>query len=211
MNTGIGMVMLTVAAVALLFVDLDKVLGDPRAAEAVMASSPIYIAFCVIMTCTTMASISLEGKNLWIIKTLPVTPKNIYLSKIAVNLTILAPALIDTILIGIALKLGAVTTIILVLVTAACSVFISFYGLIINLLLPNFAWTSEVVVIKQSAACLVTIFSGMAYVGVQFIFHIFMPSATLAYLSYFILTVAVDIALYAILMTYGKNRYNELI
>lgn len=210
LNTGIGIVLLTLGAIAVIFVDLGKALGDPQAALLIANNSPLYITFCIIMTCSTMASISLEGKNLWIIKSMPVTPKTVYLSKIAVNLTIISPAIIDTVIIGTVLKLGVVKTVILVLVTAACSVFIAFYGLIINLLLPVFDWTSEVVVIKQSAATMITVFSSMAYVAVQFLLVLLLKSFIWAYLVYFLLTVILDIALYIILTTYGKKRYLTL-
>jgi ABC-2 type transport system permease protein len=207
LNTGFGIVMLTVGAIAILFVDLGKALGDPQAVTAIADNGPLYITFCVIMTSTTMASISLEGKSLWIIRSMPVTPQMVFLSKIAVNLTILSPAVIDALLIGIGLKLGVLKTLLLLLTTIASSVFISFYGLLINLMLPNFSWTAEVVVIKQSAACMVTIFSAMAYVAVQFAFLFFIPNYLLAYLGYLLLTIVLDAVLYLLVMNYGSKRY----
>lgn len=210
LNTGIGVVLLTLGAIAIIFVDLDKILGDPQAVPLLADNSPIFISFCIIMTCSSMASISLEGRSLWIIKSLPVTPKTVYLSKIAVNLTILSPAIIDAIIIGTVLKLGILKTLLLVSVTAACSVLIAFYGLLINLIFPNFTWTTEVVVIKQSAASMITVFSGMAYVGIQFLLIFLLQSFFPAYLAYLLLTVILDIALYITVMTYGKKRYLAL-
>lgn len=210
LNTGIGIVFLTIAAIAVIFVDLDKIIPDAQSLDVMKKSIPLYISFCIVMTCTTMASISLEGKNLWILKSMPVTPKTVYLAKVAVNLTILSPALIDVIIIGIALKISVVHMICILLIMIACSVLIALYGLLINLLLPNFNWTSEIVVIKQSAATMITIFSGFGYVGLQFVLLFLFPSTTIAYLSYFFLTLILDIALYAAIMTYGNKRYFEL-
>lgn len=210
LNTGFGMIMLTVGAIAIIFVDLGKVLGDPQAAVMLAGNSPLYITFCIVMTCTTMASISLEGKNLWIIKSMPVAPKTVFLAKVAVNLTILSPAMIDALIIGIVMKLGLLQTVLLLLTTVALSVFISFYGLFINLMLPNFSWTTEVVVIKQSAACMVTIFSAMGYVAVQFAFLFLMPTYALAYTGYLLLTVVLDVALYFLVTKYGGKRYAAL-
>lgn len=210
-NSGFGIVMLTLGAIALNFVDLNQIFDQPEAAASSTIMIPVFIIFCIAMTCTTMSSVSLEGRNLWIIKSLPVTPKMVYLAKAAVNLTILTPVLLDVILIGIAMKLGVTEVILLMLISVACSVFIAFYGLLINLLLPNFSWTSEVIVIKQSAACIITIFSGIAYAAVQPLFLVLMPSTTLAYVSYLLLTVVLDIGLYMIIMTYGKRRFYELI
>lgn len=176
LNTGFGIVMLTVASIALIFIDLEKILGEAQAVNAFVYNMPLLISFCVIMTYTAASSISLEGKNLWIIKSMPIEPKIIYFSKIAVNLTIIAPALLDAVIIGFVFKMDALQILILLLITIACAIFTSLFGLFINIMLPNFKWTTEVVVIKQSAAAMVSIFGAMAYVGVQFAFLFLIPS-----------------------------------
>ncbi len=210
LNAGIGILMLTVGAIALIFVDLGTLVGDPQAAAQLSTSLPVAISFCVVLTCSSSSSISLEGRSLWIIKSLPVTYKQVYLAKLAVNLTITAPAVLDAAIIGWALGLGIYQTVLLVLVTAASSVLIACYGLVINLIFPNFNWVSEVVVVKQSAAVMVTVFSAMAYVGIQFVILYLLGSFLLAYLVFLILTLLLALILYLILVTYGKKRYAEL-
>jgi ABC-2 type transport system permease protein len=210
LNTGFGIVLLTLGTIAIIFVDLDKLLGDPQAATTLMNSGPMFVTFCIIMSCTTMASISLEGRSLWIIKSLPVTPKTIYLSKIAVNLTIISPAVLDAILLGILLQLGLIQTLFMVVISIACAIFISFFGLLVNLRLPNFNWTTEAMVIKQSAASMIAVFTGMAIVGIQVLFLFLIPSVNLAYLSYILLIVVLDVVVYRILMTYGSKRFDVL-
>lgn len=207
MNSGVGIVLLTVGAVAFLFVDPAKILGSPEAAEQIRNYIPLYLFFCIIMTCPSMASISLEGRNLWILKSIPVEPKTIYLAKAAVNLTIVAPAILDTVILGIGLKLGLTETLLLMINAAACSVFISLYGLFINIVFPNFNWTSEVVVIKQSAACMITIFSGMAFVALQIPLLMLLKSFMLTYLVCFLIIAALDVLLYQLLMKYGRKRF----
>jgi ABC-2 type transport system permease protein len=210
LNTGFGIVLLTLGTIATIFVDLDKILGSPQAAESLLNNGPMFVAFCIMMSCTTMASISLEGRSLWIIKSLPVSPKTIYLSKIAVNLTIISPALLDAILLGILLQMGFMKTVILFIIAAACAVFTSFFGLLVNLKLPNFNWTTEALVIKQSAASLISIFTGMAIVGIQVLFLLFIPSVMFAYAGYTLLIVVLDVVLYQILMSYGRKRFDVL-
>lgn len=210
LNTGIGIVLLTVGAIAMIFVDLGTLAGDPQAAAQLVTSLPVAVSFCVVLTCPSAASISLEGRSLWIVKSLPVTYKQVYLSKLAVNFTIAAPAILDAAIIGWALGLGIYQTVLLVLVTAASIIFIACYGLLINLVFPNFNWVSEVTVVKQSAAVMVTIFTAMAYVGIQFVFLVLLGSFLPAYLAFLILTLFLDVALYLALVTYGKKRYAEL-
>ena len=210
LNTGFGIVMLTIASIALFFVDLQTIFQSADASEAMTKMLPAFITFCIVMSSTTMASISLEGKNLWIIKSMPVTPKTVFLSKIAVNLTVISPAILDVIIMGVALKMEVKRVVCILLVTIACSIFIALYGLVINLLFPNLNWTSEVVVVKQSTATMITIFSSIAYVGVQFVLITLIPSAVIAYLAYFLLTVVIDVILYQVLRTFGNKRYYEL-
>lgn len=210
LNTGIGIVFLTIAAIAAIFVDLDKVLGSTVALDALLKSAPLYISFCIVMTCTTMASVSLEGKSFWIIKSMPIAPKTVYLSKIAVNLTIISPALLDILIIAIALKMDILQMVYMFVITVALMIFISFYGLVINLLFPNLNWTSEIVVIKQSIATMITIFSAMGYVGIQAVFLFAIPNLIASYLGFTLLTVLLDVALYLIMVNYGKKRYYAL-
>jgi ABC-2 type transport system permease protein len=98
----------------------------------------------------------------------------------------------------------------MVFITAACSVFISLFGLLINLLLPNFNWSNETVVIKQGAATMITIFSSIGIVALQFILMAVIPSMTVAYLGYIVVMIAIDAGLYAILLSYGKKRFASL-
>ncbi|MGB4661650.1 MAG: hypothetical protein WBI07_20925, partial [Mobilitalea sp.] len=210
LNTGFGIVMLTLATIAAAVVDIDKALGGPEAAAVLIKSAPAFVSFCIVMSCTTMSSISLEGKSLWVLKSLPVTAKTIYLSKIAVNLTIISPAVLDSIFLGIFLKLGFLQTLFMVLISISCAIFISCFGLLINLMLPNFTWTSETIVIKQSAATMISVFTGMGVAGMLFLFMMLLPVENIAYLTYIILISIINLGLYQVLMTYGKRRLSQL-
>ncbi len=210
LNTGIGIILLTIGSIALIFIDLDKLIENPQAVTMLWKGMPVFLSFCIMMSCTTMASISLEGRNLWIIKSLPVPTKTIFHSKILVNLTILAPALIDAMLVGIFKGMGLSTALLMILVTIVCSLFTSLFGLLVNLKFPNFTWTSEVLVIKQSAATIITIFTGMGVAALQAAFLVFIKSYTPAYLVYIGLLVLIDLLLYKALMSYGTKRFLTL-
>ena len=58
-----------------------------------LISENIFIILCLVcsLSSTTHASISLEGKSLWIVKSIPVKIRTIFLSKVLVNLTLLIP------------------------------------------------------------------------------------------------------------------------
>ncbi len=210
LNTAIGMVMLTIGAIALNFVDLNQVLENGEAAKVFVDYIPVYVVFCVVLSCTTMVSISLEGKSLWILKSMPISPRTIYHAKIGLNLTIIAPSVLDVLLIGFALRVDIVKIFFLLLITVACAILISLFGLLINLLIPNFNWTAEVTVIKQSAATMITIFSGMGYAALFPIIMAILPGTILAYFSYFALSTVLCFVLYKIIMSYGVKRFYTL-
>jgi ABC-2 type transport system permease protein len=210
LNTGFGIVMLTIGAIALFFVDLDAIAGEAEAAMLFNKGAAAFIVFCVVMSFTSAASISLEGKSLWIIKSLPVSAKFIFMSKIAVNLTVIAPALLDAVLIGIGLKIGALQTFLAIIITIVTAIFTAVFGLVVNLQFPNFNWITETVVIKQSAAAMISVFTGMAAAGLLIIFLAVIPSVNAAYLLYIGIMVIVDIVLYRIMNTWGVKQFQQL-
>ena len=210
LNTGIGIVLLTISTIAGFFVDLEGIMGGELMFSLAKDNAVLYLIIFIMVSCTSMASISIEGKNFWILKTLPVTPMAIFISKIALNLTICLPALLDAVLIGILLKLDFLRIILMFFIAAASALFISQYGLIINLMLPNFSWTAEVAVIKQSAASVVTIFSSFIFFAVFFIFKFVIPTGAGAYLGYLLFMLIVDMILYCILKSYGVKRFYSL-
>ena len=210
LNTGIGIILLTIGAIALFFVDLEKVAGSSQAVGMLSQGGPLFISFCIVTSCTTMASISIEGRNLWIAKSLPVPAGTIFASKLLVNLVVLAPALINAVLIAFAMKLGYAEGLILFLVTIIISLFVSLLGLVVNLKFPNFTWTSETVVVKQSAATLLTIFSGFAIVGLQVLLLAVIKDFVPAYLIYMGMLSVLVLLLYKTLMSYGVKRFQEL-
>lgn len=222
LNTGFGVVLLTIGTIVLIFMksplaelfhlklDMKQMLASPQFGEAFGGYGPLMVSFFIYMSSTTMASISLEGKNLWILKSLPVPAKTIFLAKIAVNLTILAPVLLDVILIGMVLQVPFYQGIVLLLTVVVCAFFVSIFGLLINLRFPNFNWTSETIAVKQSAASVVCVFTGMGVIALQYLLLFLQLDITLTYLVYIGIMGIADAVLYRILLSYGSKRFCEL-
>lgn len=162
LNTAIGPIMLTIAVFALMFTGTDKVdalIGIEGLAKTFINQGPLVLgAFCAV-TCTTASSISLEGKNLWIIKSLPIEPIKIFISKIMVNLTILIPTIIiNATILSIYLKVSFSSYLLMIITPITYSLFISQLGILINVYFPIFDWKNEIRVIKQSMATILTLF-----------------------------------------------------
>ncbi len=160
-NTLIGAVMQVMMVLALFFVGKEQVeevlglIGRPGLLERVM---PLALGFLPGMMPTTAASISLEGKQWWILQTLPVTRQEIARSKILVNLMVAAPfCLVSEILAVLVLQPGWVDLVCLVLFPALFLLFSAVVGLAVNARFPVFDWDSEIKVVKQGSSATLTV------------------------------------------------------
>ena len=214
-NTGFGMVLLTVFSIALLFLPpdvLQKFLKIPDAAGMIRQFLPEFMAFCVATTCISASSVSLEGKNLWIIKSLPVSYNMIFGSKIAVNLVMSLPlTVIDSLLLAVRFDLKLMDTLSLLIVGISMGIYISVGGLFFNLLLPKLDWSSEITVVKQSMAVLATMFTGIAAAMFPAVIRALLPAlsgATAQFISAVILIAISGIFYLSIVKTGRKQLLN---
>jgi len=212
MNTGIGAIMLVILSVVLLILGggrLQEVLQMPGLMEILGRAAPFVIALFVGLTCTSGCSISLEGKQLWILKSIPVQTKDILWSKLRVNLQLLVVTIaISSTLFAIALKASPLETLMMYVTPLAYAVFISTFGLKLNLNFPNFDWDSEIRVIKQSMPVMVVIFVGMGISIAPIILAVIFGSVVLYTVTAAL--VVVDIFLYRNIMTKGVRQFDAL-
>lgn len=154
---------------------LEQILNIPGFLDIAVSYTSVIFAFCIVISNTSCCSVSLEGRNLWILQSLPLKISDIFLSKILFNLTLTLPAsLVAAVIVAKKLQMSVMSFTLLITGIFLYCVFSAAAGLLINLLLPNFTWTSTVSVIKQSASALVSIFSGMSAafvpIGIRLIF-----------------------------------------
>lgn len=216
MNTSAGILVLTMAII-MLVVSGEEKLGEmfkiPGFAENIGNYVPILLLFCIGMTCTTAASISLEGKSLWILKSLPITPSQIFVSKAMVNLTVTIPfILIDTVIFGIYLKMTWLQMFTSIVLPCAGAAFISFFGLYLNLKFPRFDWKSEMEVVKQGLPTLLALLIGMVIgaipVGLMFV----TPKIPVSYLllAFTLFLSIMTVGIYKHLSTKGSTAFKQL-
>lgn len=164
LNTGIGMVLLLIMSISLLFTSPEQLgqLADiPQLQKYLNTLAPLFVSLFVALSCTTSSSISLEGNNLWILRSSPVPKHIILLSKVAVNLTITVPiTVVSCVLLMISLGTGWADSLLLLAIPVIYACYTALMGIIVNLKLPKLEWTNEVQVVKQSAAVLVAMLLG---------------------------------------------------
>lgn len=215
-NTAFGIIMMTLFSLGVAVFGKDtvsKVLEIPMADAYLSPMITLVFVFCIAFTFTTAASISLEGKNLWIVKSLPIDTKSILWSKILVNITLTIPALvINTVIIAIAFNLDAVTIISIFSVTVMYSLFSPVLGILINLYFPKLEWTTHVAVVKQSASVLLATLAGFVTAfAPALLFIVLRPQNTNIFLGILAFTILIiDIILVRVLNTVGVRKFKEL-
>lgn len=162
-NTLFGGVLLIImtAAITILgkagikITDLLKSAGIKNIDKYYILIIVLLFEFTIITICTTSASISLEGKNLWILKAHPVSEKSIFLSKIFLNLTVsFFPILMSSVIISF--NIGFAYLPIILGISLVSSFIVAQVGLLCNLNYPKLEWESEATPIKQSMAVALT-------------------------------------------------------
>ncbi len=163
LNSGIGVVLFTIAAIALAIFG-GKLLGGmgvpPEAIAAAVAAAGA--SFTTMMSAVTAPSISLEGPTLWLIKSIPVKTREIFLAKLWSAIIIVLPlTVIDGLVICIALGAGIFDTLALVLYLVSLCFFSQLFGLSIGIKHANVTWLNDIVPIKQGSAIMLTVLLGM--------------------------------------------------
>ena len=216
MNTIIGPVLLTLAAVVALVTGVDgleKLLAIPELSEMIRDILPFGMALFMGMSTMSACTISLEGRQLWIPKTLPVSVGQIYRSKVALTLATCLPfAVIDGVLFGILLRLDILSMLLTILIPSAYTLLVALGGLLLNLLFPNFGWINEITVIKQSMPVLFTLLGGMASAAIPLAVVMLVPGvdAKLVALVTLAAVLAVCVLLYRVLLGWGVSAWKKL-
>lgn len=115
------------------------------------------LIFCATLSPTTCCAISMEGKEIWIAKTLPVPAKLWLRAKLLLNLVLVGPALLITITLLAVFYAGLLSPSAIVglyLLPVAALLFTTVFGLYINAKLPRLSWKSDTEVVKQSSSVL---------------------------------------------------------
>ncbi len=211
LNTIFGCILIIVFIILIIiFKDntIAKLLTVPDLGDFLKKYVFIGLSLLCAMSSTTHPSISLEGKSLWILKSIPVHTDTIFLSKILVNLTFLIPTiLISGTFFGFYLHLDSISFLLIYLMPLGYAILASVSGLIFNLLSPNFDFDNEIRVIKQSLPAFLSIIGAFLVVIVP----ISIKEITINYLISITASIyIIDVILAYILHIYGKNKFSKL-
>jgi ABC-2 type transport system permease protein len=213
LNTSFGLIILLIASVAALIMGIEKVMklvNVPISPDQIAPVLPLAISLIVCMSSTSCSSISMEGVRFWIIRTLPVSPAQVFKAKMGVNLAITVPVVIlSALAFSVVLKPPLDITLFMFITPFIYCLFISAVGLIINLFAPKLEWKNEAAVIKQSAAVLVTMLIGFVVSGIPLYFMI-TSGGTMVLLVTTLAAALLTALCYVYLFAFGGKKFASL-
>ena len=169
LNTGFGILVMFVGTLfALIKADVlrDRLFSvlEPM---GIMDHAPVIAVAAVVlfmsMDCLTSSSVSLEGKQIWILQTMPVDNKIILRAKVRAQVLLNAiPAAVTEAALSTVIRSSAAETISMIVCAVLFSWLTAEFGLMMNLRKPNLEWQSEAVPVKQGMAVMFTMLFGWA-------------------------------------------------
>ncbi len=166
-NAGFGLLLTLVAGVAALFLDMDAIIAEitnaaPVTKEMVIPALPLIVCLMNCMCATTAMTPSLEGKNYWIVQSLPLRPRELYGGKLLFNLLLTGPlTVVVTVLLCISCRAELFTTLLCALLGGLICLYTSVFGLVCGIRFMKLDWENEVEVVKQGAALALYMFPHM--------------------------------------------------
>lgn len=216
LNGGAGLLLMTLMTLALIILGADQLellLELPGLASMLMAVLPFLLGLMNAMTAPSACSLSLEGKSLPILKSLPVSSRAVLMSKAAVTAVLTGGAtVVNALALTLALRPTLLEALWLWVIPLLYGLVSAQAGLLFNLRLPNFSWTSEVTVIKQSVPVLLTMLLAFALSVPPLALTLLLPAGQTALIppAAALALAAVNLLLYRLLVTWGVRAYERL-
>lgn len=157
-NAGVGEVLATILGVATLIIGFDDIIklftqNAPFDPSILRPAIPFIVYFLIGMMSTTACSPSLEGKNYWIVQSLPIEKKALYQGKMLFNMCLTVPFMaFSTLCLCISAQVPMLEMVLYLVLGVALCAFSTAWGCVCGIKFMRLDWENEVEVIKQGAA-----------------------------------------------------------
>ena len=166
-NGALGEVFSVVLGVAVLVVGFDNIVASvmhdaPIDPVILQPAIPFIVYFFIGMVATTVCSPSLEGKNYWIVQSLPLDKRTLYQGKMLFNLYLSVPFMTFAVVcLCVSARVPVVDAVLYVVLGLALCAFSTAWGCVCGIKHLRLDWENEVEVIKQSTAVTVYLLPNM--------------------------------------------------
>ena len=169
LNSGLGILMIIAGAIVVIIMSgtiRTAIEGFVPAFAGGYSPLPVFIAFAICMIAGTInlaaPNISLEGRSVWILHSMPVSPMQVIKAKLKMCILIpLVPTVVCALVIQIALGSDVVTIILTAILSGVYVIFCAEFGLLLDLNKPFLDWTSEMQAVKQKMSVFYALMVGM--------------------------------------------------
>ena len=162
-------------------------------------------------------SISVEGNNLWILKSMPLRAAEVLRSKVMAHLTIALPvSLVGSLILAVAVPMDAMQIVIMILMPLLAHCFCALVGVIGNLYLGKVNFPSLAKAVKSNSAQLVPMLSTLIVTGLpSVLFFTVLKNSSIAFTTILLITLgllaACDIGMYFFLSsTAAQERWDKV-
>ena len=217
-NMGIGLVIIAALPVlALVFrgrlLELVALLGIGQDIPAMMICA--MLLWCSCMSCVSTPSVSLEGKSLWVMKSMPISSRSILLGKLYTHFLLTVPvSALSGLLLGVILECNAAGIALCAVIPALSAVFSGLFGMWAGLKWAKLDYISEAYPCKQGAAVCVTMFGIMLGLIPLLVIPYIILYSLISPIAYLALCGAVlallSILFYRIVFTWGIRKWECL-
>ena len=223
-NAGFGLVLFIIMtiAISIKFDGVVNMLINPEginlSKDLIMNNLSILVLILIIftsfMTSITNSVISLEGRNINILKSLPLKVKTILMSKIYSCLIITTPVLlIGDLILFIRFKISLIEALLLLIISILMPLVSHFIGILVNLKYPKLDASNSTEVIKQSFSSFIAVMIGMVLLILNIIIVIVLMQNINSTLILLIMIGAYSIInylLYLLMIKIGTKEFNDL-
>lgn len=169
-NAGMGIILSLIVSLIFLILGMDWVIdkvmnGAPLDAASLTPAIPFIVFLFTGMVTTTAWTPSLEGKNIWIIRSLPLEMKKVYQGKMLFNFLLFAPVTaVSIILMCISARAAILDSVLYVILGIALVAYSTCWGCVCGIKHMTFDWENDVDVIKKGTATLIYMLPNMIVV-----------------------------------------------
>lgn len=221
MNAGSGNILVAIISI-MLAININPLLieisaTDPQSYELIGGLAPLFAALLISLISTgnyvSAPSISLEGKTLWLVESMPVSPREFYMAKIMSHIVICTPIpVISTIVTLIIMRASVLDIILAVLTVEATTVACAFFGMLMGTKFPKLEWQNENVAIKQGLSVFLAMIIPMVFYIIVLVGGIALGliSKYLGYLVSIIVSTVISLLLYIYFDNNSEKEFLKL-
>ena len=184
-----------------------KMFGSTGAAIIILIGGICCIA---CMNDMVTPSISLEGRSIWILQSLPVSPYMVLAAKLKVQIVLtLVPVVLCLFAIAATVPCNAIQFILGSAFAMLNVNLMALFGIFLGLKMPNLTWTSELIPIKQSFSVMIALIGGFLF-NAAFVGLYFLVGRKVGEVIYLCLAILVTAVLGFVLNSWLKNKGSRI-